>query len=257
MRWFNLFRANTRKVYIELKRYSLNTLSMMLTFYIIFLGMFFGITFMASPETVASNLQYAIVNYIFWFLAIVVTDFFGWQIVNEALRGTLEQVYMSPVGAWRVLMARQIGSFLIHFVLIIALLFAAMFTSGQWLNLDVITIFPILLFTLLSLFGFAFLLGGLAIIFKQVQAVLQIIQFILAGLAFIPLSVSPLFNLAPFMKGLDMMRKVMIEDYTLLNFNVIDYSLLIGNAIAYFFIGLWLFKRCEIVAMRKGLLGHY
>lgn len=257
MRWFNVLGANIRKQYYELKRYPLNTISMMATFYIIFLGVFFGITFIASPENVDNNLQYAIVNYIFWYLAILVMDTFGWQIINEAVRGTLEQLYMSPMGAWRILIARQIGTFIIYFALLIFLLYAAMFTAGQWLNIDPITLLPILILTLISMFGFAFLIGGLAIIYKQVQALLQIFQFILAALAFIPLSVTPWLNLAPFVKGFDMMRNVMIKEYTLLDFGLVDFALLIGNAIAYFFIGLYLFKRCEKVAMRKGLLGQY
>lgn len=257
MRWFNLLKANTRKEYIELKRYLPNTISMLATFYIIFIGMFFGIKLVGSPDAMEINIQYTIANYIFWFLAMNVMNFIGWAITNEALRGTLEQLYMSPLGAWRILLSRLIGSLAINIVLMVALLYLSMLTAGQWLNLDPITLLPILIFTLISMFGFAFMVAGLSIIFKQVQAFLQILQFILAALTFIPLSVSPYLAFAPFVKGVDLMRNAMIHNLTLADLSFVDYSVLIGNAVVYFILGLLVFFRCERVAMNKGLLGHY
>lgn len=257
MRWFNLLKANTRKEYIELKRYLPNTISMLATFYILFIGMFFGIKLIGSPDTMEVNIQYTIVNFIFWFLAMNVMNFIGWAITNEALRGTLEQLYMSPLGAWRILLSRLVGSLAINIILMIALLYLAMFTAGQWLYLDPITLLPILIFTLFSMFGFAYMVAGLSIIFKQVQAFLQILQFILAAMTFIPLSVTPYLAFAPFVKGVDMMRNAMIYNLSITEFSFMDFGVLIANAVIYFILGLILFWRCERVAMNKGLLGHY
>jgi len=257
MRWFNLLAANVRKEYIELKRYLPNTLSMILTFYAIFLAMFFGIKLVGSPDSMNTNIQYVIVNYIFWYLAMQVMNFIGWEITNEAMRGTLEQLYMSPMGAWRILLNRLAGSLLINLSIIIALLFISMLTAGQWLNLNPITLLPILLVTLVSMFGTSFIVAGLSIIFKQVNAFLQILQFILMGLTFIPLTVAPYLAFAPFVKGIDLMRNVMIYHMSLTDFGLMDYAVLIGNAIAYFVVGSLIFLKCEKIAMNKGLLGHY
>lgn len=84
MRWINLFKANLRKEYIELKRYLPNTIAVLLTFYLIFLGMFAGIQFIGDPSMRDINIQYTIVSYIFWFLAMAVVSDTGWQITNEA-----------------------------------------------------------------------------------------------------------------------------------------------------------------------------
>ncbi|MFA9560636.1 ABC transporter permease [Evansella sp. AB-rgal1] len=257
MQWFNLLKANMRKEYIELKRYLPNTLAMIFTFYIIFLGMFFGISIVGDPTTVDSNIQYAIVNYIFWFLAMMIVSDVGWQITNEAMRGTLEQLSMSPMGIWRILMARLMSTTVINFFMIVVLLYLSMLTTGQWLNIDVISLVPILLLTFVSMFGLGFIIAGISIILKQVQAFLQILQFILAGLAFVPISVAPFLTYFPFVKGVDMVRDVMINGVTLSQMAGMDFVILAANGIVYFLVGLVFFLYCERVAMSKGLLAHY
>ncbi len=257
MNWVPLLKANLRKEMIELKRYLPNTLAMLFTFYIIFLGMFAGIQFIGDPSSQDMNTQYVIVNYLFWFLSMTVMNSIGYEVINEAMRGTLEQLSMSPLGMWRIMLSRLIATTVIYFVLIIALLYASMITAGQWLNVDIITILPILLLTLISMFGVAYMIAGISIIFKQVQAFLQILQFILVGLTFVPLSVAPFLAYFPFVKGVDLVREVMIHGVTLAEIGMGDYFILLINAVVYFPLGLAVFIYCERMAMRKGLMAHY
>lgn len=257
MQLLNLFNANMRKEYIELKRYLPNTIAILLTFYIIFLGMFAGIQIIGDPSTQDANIQYVIVNYIFWYLMMIVVNEIGWQISSEASQGTLEQISMSPMGIWRILTARLISLTCIHFFIIVALLYLSMATTGQWLNIDVVTIIPILLLTLLSMFGLGFMIAGLTVILKQVQAFLQILQFILAALAFVPLTVAPFLAFFPIVKGVDLVRSVMIDGLTLSQIRTSDFLILGFNAVFYFVIGLGIFLYCERYARKKGLLSHY
>lgn len=257
MNWVPLLKANIRKETIELKRYLPNTIAMLFTFYIIFLGMFAGIQFIGDPSTQDMNTQYVIVNYLFWFLSMTVMNSIGYEVVNEAMRGTLEQLSMSPLGMWRIMFARLLATTLIYFMLIIGLLYASMLTTGQWLNIDLLTILPILVLTLISMFGVGYMIAGISMIFKQVQAFLQILQFILVGLTFVPLSVAPMLAYFPFVKGVDLVREVMIHGVTLTEIAAGDYLILLANAAIYFPLGLAFFKFCERTAMRKGLLAHY
>lgn len=41
-----------------------------------------------------------ILNYIFWFLILTVTQGLGWDISNEASQGTLDQLYITPFPFW-------------------------------------------------------------------------------------------------------------------------------------------------------------
>lgn len=257
MSWLHLLKANFRKEYIELKRYLPNTLAMIFTFYFIFLGMFAGIQIVGDPSAQDINTQYAIVNYVVWFLALIVMQDIGWQVTNEAMRGTLEQLCMSPMGLWRIMTARLVATTVINLFIVIALLYLSMLTAGQWLNVDVLTIAPILFLTLISMFGVGFMIAGISIILKQVQSFLQILQFILAGLTFVPLSVAPFLAYLPFVKGVDLIRHVMIDGATLSQIGVGDFLILIFNAVFYFILGLICFLYCERIAMNKGLLAHY
>ena len=257
MHWVHLIKANFRKEYIELIRYLPNTLAMLVTFYAIFLGMFFGIQVVGDPSMQDTNIQYAIVNYVFWFLAMAVVNDTGWQVTHEAMRGTLEQLSMSPMGILRIMVARLLSSSVINLIMIVILLYLSMATTGQWLNIDVLTLLPILILTMVSMFGLGLILAGVSVIVKQVQAFLQILQFLLAGLTFLPLSTAPFLAYFPFVKGVDLVREVMINNVTLTEIPIVDFGVLALNGIVYFVIGFVFFQFCERVAMKKGLLAHY
>lgn len=257
MQWLNLLKANVRKEYIEMKRYLPNTFALLLTFYIIFLAAFFGIMFIGDPASFDANVQYSIVSVVFWSLTMLTMNFIGFAVVQEAMRGTLEQLYMSPMGVWKIMLSRIVGQFVLQTIIMIILLFAAMLTSGQWLYLNPLTTIPIILLTMISMIGVSFMIAGLAIIVKQIQAFLQIFQFVLMALVFIPLTVAPYLAFAPFVKGVNMLREVMLNNLTVTQLPFSDYGILFLNSIVYLIIGLIIFHRCEKIAMKKGLLGQY
>ncbi|SER81375.1 ABC transporter permease [Salipaludibacillus aurantiacus] len=257
MQWLNLLTSNFRKEYIEMKRYLPNTLALLLTFYIIFLGAFFGIVFIGDPSSFEANVQYSIISVVFWSLTMMTMNFIGFSVITEAMRGTLEQLYMSPMGVWKIMLTRIVGQFALQSVLMVILLFAAMLTSGQWLSLNPVTTIPIILVTMVSMVGVSFMIAGLAIIVKQIQAFLQIFQFVLMGLVFVPLSIAPFLVFAPFVKGVNMVRTVMMENLTLTQLPWTDYGILAANSAIYLVLGLIVFHRCEKIAMQKGLLGQY
>lgn len=257
MKLLHLFNANLQREVIVLTRYWPNTVSMLITFYCIFLMMFFGIQIVGDPTTMETNVQYVIVNYIFWYLAMLAMQDIGWVVSNEATLGTLEQLYMSPMGAWKILLARIIGDTIVHLGILVFLLLLSMWTAQTSLHLNAVSLLPVLMVTLFSMYGISFMIAGLAIIIKQINAFLQILQFVFMGLTFVPLSVAPFLEFAPFVKGVDMIRKMMIDGATLSSFSVLDYVSLLVNAAFYLLIGLLVFFKCEKTAMEKGVLGQH
>lgn len=254
---WHLTRANLAKEYIELKRYYPNTISMIFTFYFIFLAMLLGIHVIGDPQQIDTNVQYVIVNYVIWFFMLTIMQDLGFVILMEAQRGTLEQLYMSPLGMWKVLLARIISNLVIYGIIVSVLLVLSMWTAGEWLIFRLDVVLPIFIVTTLGMIGVGFMLAGLAIIIKQIQSFLNILQFILMGLAFVPISVAPYLVFAPFVKGIDMVRHVMIHGYTWADFSALDYSALILNSIFYLILGIFIYLRAEKLAMEKGLLSQY
>ncbi|PLR75808.1 ABC transporter [Bacillus sp. V3-13] len=257
MQLYNIFISNLRREGIQMYRYLPNTLSELAIFYIVFLGFFLGITLVGDERTIDYNIQMVILNYVFWFLILTITQGIGWEISNEAGQGTLEQLYMTPYKLWFVLLSRMISTLLINIVTITVLLYAAMLTSNQWLNIDLFSILPILTFTLVGEFGLGYAIAGMTMILKQVDYILQLFQFVIMGLTFVPLTIAPYLKFCPFMLGLQMIRDIAIKGVALSDIPIIDLALLLCNAIIYFFLGLVLFKKCEQIAKSKGLFGHY
>ena len=254
---YNVLVANLRKVAIEMRRYLPNTISMVVTFYAIFLMFFWGITALGTPENAAESSQTLIVIMVLWFLSLMAMQGIGWEITNEATRGTLEQLYMSPVPAWRILLARMIGTVLVNMVVIALMMVMAMATAGEWLAFDLPTLVPLLLLTIFCMLGVGFMVAGLALVFKHIQALLQIAQFIFAALVTVPVFLTPWLELLPVVRGATMVREAMAEGTSWAGFSATDWSLLLVNAAFYFALGVFLYRLAERRAMNRGLLGQY
>lgn len=257
MSWLNAFRANVVKVVLELTRYLPNTLAMIFTFYAIFVFMFLGIKFVGDPTTAADNIRYVMVANSFWFLLMMGVSSMGWELSAEALRGTLEQLYMSTVPPFMILLFRMIATMLINTVLLALLITLSMLTTGQWLTVDVTTLVLVLPPTFLAVMGLGYAVAGLTIVYKQMNAVLQLLQFALMGIAFVPLTAVPLFELAPTAKGIDMIRQVMAAGTPLATFTALDWATLVGTGAFWFVLGLGVYLLFERRSMNRGLLGHY
>ncbi len=257
MPWFNVLIANTRKVGILLVRYLPNTISEIITFYAIFLMFFFGVQFVGSPERMGENNGFIIVSMVLWFLSLTAMQGIGWELTNEATTGTLEQLYMSPVPAWIILLSRMIGTVLVNIVIMGVVLVLSMLTAGQWLNFDVLTLVPLFIFLLVGMLGVGFMVAGLALIYKQINALLQIAQFGFFALVSVPVLVSPWLEFLPVVRGSSMIREAMTEGKHLLDFALTDWLFLCVNAVLYFITGIFVYKLAERRAMARGLLGKY
>lgn len=255
--YHHAFRANLAKTVIELRRYLPNTISMIVTFYAIFVFLLLGVRFIGDPSTADTTVKYLLVANGFWFLLMIGVNSMGWELTNEALRGTLEQLYMSTVPTWAILLFRMIATLLVYLVILAILTVLSMLTAGLWLSIDVVSLAAMLPPTFLGVMGLAYFVAGLTIVYKQVNSVLQMTQFVLMGIAYVPLATVPLLELAPTAKGIDMVRLVMADGVPLASFAAADWASLWLSGVAYFALGLLAFRLFERRAMRLGLLGHY
>jgi ABC-2 type transport system permease protein len=255
--WVNVLRANVGKVLIEMRRYLPNTISMVVTFYVIFLAMFLGVSVVGDPAAADTNVRFLLVGNAVWFLLLVGINSIGWDITTEATRGTLEQLHMSPVAPRWILLARLVGNLGVHVLIVAGMLTLSMATTRTWLAIDLPFLAAVLVPLLLAVTGLAFAVAGLAIVYKQIQAMLQVSQFVFLAMAFVPLSVAPWLELAPVVKGIDMLRHSLVDGAGFGAFGASDWLSLVLNGAAYFGLGLLAYGAAERRATTRGLLGRY
>lgn len=258
MRRVHVFFAILSRFLIEIKRYPFNTLSSIVTLYLIFLLLFAGARYAQGfgINVFGEGLEALVVGFLVWTFALAAYSDLSWEIMREAQQGTLEQLYMCPFGFPFVSLCWVVSSFLVSFLFSGALLGLMMLTTGKFLRLPLGTLIPLLFLTLAPIYGVGFVMAGLALVFKRIQAFFQILQFAFVPLLFLPAEAGWAKAL-PLTLGSRLIREAMTEGKTLLALSASDLLVLLGTAAFYFGLGIMVFKLCERVAKDRGLLAHY
>ncbi len=254
---WRLFLAIFWKEWAWLKAYSFNTISSIVSYYIIFLIIFLGSRAMMGKAITGNAIEGLIVGYFIWICSVTSYSTLAWRIILEAREGTLEQLFMTPLGYSSVAISTIIASFIINICIIIPILFLLMATTGRYLHIDIITLFPLFIFTISGGFGLGFIVGGLGLLYKNIQAFINFIQFIFVALITAPVYRIPLLKLLPFALGTNLINKNMIYNIHINQMAIIDLLILLLNTVFYLVFGYKVLQFCEKIARDRGLLGHY
>ena len=241
-----------------MKRYPFNMISTLVTVYMIFLGIFLGVKYLGgSSIAMGDTLEGIIVGYSLWTVAIFAFSDLSWDLTNEAQMGTLEQMYLTPAGFAWAQAGYLIGDLVFFSIFQVAMIVLMMLTTHRFLHFDLVSILPILLFSLAPAYGVGFAVGGLALVYKRIQAFFQIMQFVLLGFLVVPVSRLPWARFLPMTEGNALLREVMAHGKSLLQLPAADLLILAVTGVVYLGLGLLAFSWAERVARRKGLLGQY
>lgn len=249
-----IFFSVVKKHFIELRRYFLNTLMTISGVFILFLLVFMGLrSFEAGTET----LKGSIIGFAMWTFAVGAYSEMSWGLLQEARDGTLEQLYLTPSSFRRISGYRVFASFLFQFVLFIVFLIIMMVTTGQYLYLDP-GIIVLVGLTLLSVYGIGYVMGGLSLVFKKVQAANQILMFMFILFLVLPtITDHKIIYFVPISWGNVLLNKMMVDGLSLFDLTLVEHAILILNSFAYLVLGLIVFRFMENIAKKRGLLGHY
>jgi ABC-2 type transport system permease protein len=132
-----------------------------------------------------------------------------------------------------------------------------MLTTGRYLHIDILSLLPLFVFTIAAPYGMGFMAGGIALIFKQIRALFQIVQFVFIGFIAAPVAKLAILKILPLSLGTSLIRRVMAEGISITDIPATDLGLLALNGAFYFGFGFFIFKICEKIARKRGLLGHY
>lgn len=192
-----------------------------------------------------------------WVVTFIMTDIAS-GLQYEAQTGTLEQVFLSPFGASIVFVMRALASLVLRLAVNLSILLIIMALTGSRLQFPPILLLP-LLAILLGAYGLAFIMGSLALLLKRIQQLLGLFPFALLFLMATPTETwTGLLHLVrwllPMTAGAGLLRDLMARGKAL---DFAEFSLALLNGIAYFTIGLLIFRFAEREVKRQGKLGEY
>jgi ABC-2 type transport system permease protein len=151
----------------------------------------------------------------------------------------------------------QSFTFVTNLLLVAVITVSMSFTTGQAIHLDLPSLIPVMTAIYLQAIGLGFMLAGLALIYKRIQAFFQIVQFALVGILFIPLDAFPLARYLPLAAGHRIMQKVLMDGQRLWQVGWGEGSSMLIATAVYLGAGIACFALAESKARSRGLLGQY
>ncbi len=233
---------------------------------LILFGLYFlAITFALGRGTFhreqVATLLLGFVGYIFFHMQ---TNRLFWGLLGEMQSGTLEQMYLSPLPSWLLTTGLEVASVIEAALTVILLSLLINLVVPVTIPLRWAALLPLILLVLGSV-GYSLILGGLTLLFKRLEILKEVFQFVVLifGGVFVSLERMPdwmatIARFLPLTPGVEGLRKILLEGISLRALAA-DGTLLwmVGNAAAYLLLGIVIFRWCERIAKRQGMLGQY
>jgi ABC-2 type transport system permease protein len=260
--WPTLLWAVVYKQLLLLVRYPVNTAAQLVSIYLFFAVVFFGGRAAAASVgggagAMSETFDGLIVGWFLWTMALAAYFGLAQNVTEESQWGTLEQLYMSPHGFGRVMGAKVVSNVLVSLLwgaIILALMLA---TTRRSLSVDLLTVLPVSVLAIMSVVGVGFVFAGLALVYKRISNVQNLVQFAIIGLIAAPVADVPALRYLPLAQGSAMLQQAMREGVTLTQFSPAAHAVLVGTAVGYTLAGYAVFRYCATVARRRGVMGHY
>lgn len=241
---FELFLAELKRLWTEFIRYPIDAVRGIILNTLLFYGLFLSGRYITSSRLqFGDQMDSTVIKYALWILVVFTVKDTAIALEVEAQTGTLEQLFLSPFGLPKVLLARTFASLTLRLVLIMGVLLITIVLTGQHLHFPPSLLLP-LVAVLLGACGLAFIVGALVLLFKHIERVLKLIQLPLLFLLIVPTEswVNPLQwlkLLLPMTLGAGELQVLMTTDQSL-NLSALVPALL--NGIGYFIFGFFFFS---------------
>jgi len=215
-----LLKADIVREFIYLKRYPINTITGLFISYLFFIAIFFGAKAVIGgniPLNFGDTVRGIMIGYLMWLFALSAIQNMGSEISEEALTGTIEQIYLSPGGPIYLLLSRTLTEVASTIIFLPIIFYILQFSTGIYLEFHLGSILPILILIFIGLCGFGFILAGMTLIFKRIGVLLEIIPILLLVLAMIPIEslsteLQTLAGFFPLSQGIKLVRLILLEE---------------------------------------------
>jgi ABC-2 type transport system permease protein len=256
----DLLVAEVRRHWINYRRYPTEVASGVIMMALTFMGLLAGGAYMAGSTGFlgSGRVDSFIVGYWIWMLVVFVIADGAGTIQRETLTGTLEQLYMSPKGALKIILTRIGAALGFHIVITSTVLSLLLLITGVQLHFQLAALLPLAAIIGAAL-GLSLTFGALTLVFKRVDQMTNLLRFFL----FIPVMMPPeaiseaaqpyLYSL-PMMPGVALLRSVLVPAHPG-SAGLTQTALL--NGLVYLAVGIAAFRIAERTVRRRGGIGHH
>ena len=247
------------RTWILYRRYPMNYFSGLFVMLFTFYGLIMGAQFLGGNAfAMGDRLDGVILGYWLWNLAIFAFTYTAATMQTEAIAGTLEQLFLSSFGALRIFLARILASLVINIVTSTLLLLVMLILTGRTLSFPLEIILP-LASAVMAAYGIGLMVGGAALVFKQVSRFMTIVQFMLLPLVVVPFDevegIDPeVFNFLPMEPSAALLRSLMARGEAL---DLTQLAISLGNGVGHMLLGVLVFHWAVKTARKHALLGQF
>lgn len=249
-----------RKGLLVTWHYKFNVVSEFITLGIYFLG---TALLMNYGNTDLAEFGPSLIGYIVWVYSSYILKV-SLILTLEGRSGTLEQMYMSPVHPALIFIGASISTIVSSTLMIAAMTLFITLVCSIYLPLQLAAL-PVLIIILIGLIGFGLCIAGMALLYKNVAGLIDLIDnllFYVSGsmlpIEQLPVWIQKIAHTLPTTEGIIVLRDVIFEGQTLrMLMHNGKLFFLVFNSVVYFLVGLLLFVYCEKIAKRRGSLGQY
>jgi ABC-2 type transport system permease protein len=240
------------------RRYAWDTLAELLTGYAVFMLLALGAR-VAHLQRMGFGPTESGLIVAFMILTLVMASYrrLAFCVASEAQAGMLEQIAMSSHGRAQVWFTRVVSVFVTSLFFATVQLLLMMLSTGHWLSIDAPRLLPVVVFTYASGQGVGLMLGGLAIVHKQIQELFQLGSWMFLGLTLFSPADFPVLRFLPVAWGTELARHLMLRDSMSRERYLADVGFLCCHGTAWFVLGFAMFLLAEKRARVAGSLGHY
>ncbi len=231
---YNIFLGEIKRYFLEIKTYYPDYIVSLIISLILYLILF-------GFET--ENTKY--IGYIYWILASSVLSEASASISSEKQAGTIKNLIVKPYSILTIMTFRTLSWLIINFSKIILILLILKYIFQLNLIFNILLI-PILIITLISIYGFSLILMTLTVMYTKTASFESVISYILLFLSGsvysiekMPLLIQYITRYFPLTLGIKISNHILNRELVSLN----EILILIIESIIYIFLGYILFKK--------------
>lgn len=254
MSWWLLFKNEVKLQVFDMRQYWFETVAGLVVLCGMFVALFYGVKSFAFEGGEGQSLDGLVFGFLLWAFASTAYMSVTRTVVDDTQKGYIEQLFINPKGFTAILFVKTMVELLSALLFMTLMAYLVMWLTGNWLDINFLRFFLVLIIAAPSLIGLGLFVSGFALVFKRVDTIGQMLALALMalvaldGLPFGPLS------FLPFTPGVSLARDWVLQHSDI---NLLDVLIVFANSVIYFAIGSIVFKHFEKVAKRKNLIGQY